>query len=115
MPFQPTNLGSQIRSTKQDLSRQQGAVPTPEMGGAAQKAKESALTWVRSGMRDANRDSNAPWFSGVQPFTELRMQAPQQFDYWRMKFTGATNMGMNFAPPPPMPEPGPAAETKEAK
>lgn len=108
MPFKPQHLGPQIRSAAQDLNRTFNGTSTVEFGGSAQRAKESALKWVASGMRDNLRDSAAPWYSGSQPFTALRSQAPKQFEQWKTLFTSETDMGHLFRPPPPEP-PAPAA------
>lgn len=109
MPFKPQHLGPQIRGAQQDLNRELNATPTPEFGGSAQRAKESAAKWVSSGMRNAQQDSAAPWYTGVQPFTQLRLQSPQQFEEWKTVFRTETDMGSMFAPPPPAPAAAPAA------
>lgn len=113
MPFKPQHLGPQIRGAKQDLTRELSATPTPEMGGSAQRAKESAMKWVAGGMNNPQQDSAAPWYTGVQPFSSLRMQAPQQFDQWKAVFRTQTEMGSMFAPPPPAPAPAPSAEPQQ--
>jgi len=112
MPFKPSSLPEQIAAARGIERQQVDAKPTSFSGGAAQRAKESSFKWTQSGIQNPAKDSAAPWFSGTQPFSELRFQNAQNFDGWKGKFINETDMGWKFAPPPPEPssEPGAPAD-----
>lgn len=122
MPFRPSSLPEQIRSNSGAF---RDAVDAPRNGiseGAAQAAKRSAYAWQQSRIRNPQRDSAAPWFSGTQPFSELVAQNPDSFKAWGDRYINNTDMGYNFAPPPPEPEPksspsaaGPSGPAGKAK
>jgi len=103
MPFKPSNLPDQIAAARQSERRSIDAPVTPFAGGAAQRAKESSARWTKSNINNPATDSAAPWFSGTQPFSELRFQNSKNFDGWKERFTSETDMGWKFAPPPPEP------------
>lgn len=101
MAFRSPDLPERIRAAR---GVQQGAIdasPTSTVAGVAQKAKLSASKWANSNM-DGPRDFAAPWFEGRQPFTELRAASGNAFGAWKDRFS-QTDMGYNFAPPPPEP------------
>jgi hypothetical protein len=103
MPFKPSSLPEQIAAARGIERQQVDAKPTSFSGGAAQRAKESAHRWTQSGIQNPSRDSAAPWFTGTQPFSELRAQNAANFDGWKARFLDETDMGWKFAPPPPEP------------
>jgi hypothetical protein len=108
MPFKPTSLPDQIAAARTQERRAIDGPITSFSGGAAQKAKESSARWTQSNIRNPQTDSAAPWFSGGQPFSELRFQNRPNFDDWKGRFANETDMGWKFAPPPPEPESAPA-------
>ena len=116
MPFKPTNLPDQIAAARQGERRAIDSPVTSFSGGAAQRAKESSYRWTQSNITNPQTDSAAPWFSGTQPFSELRFQNGKNFDGWKERFIGETDMGWKFAPPPPEPaaQPAPAADKPAA-
>jgi len=103
MPFKPSNLPDQIAAARQTERRSIDAPVTSFSAGAAQQAKESSARWTQSNINNPRTDSAAPWFSGAQPFSELRFQNAKNFDGWKQRFVGETDMGWKFAPPPPEP------------
>lgn len=105
MPFKPTSLPSQIAAARSQVNRAISAPVTSFSGGAAQKAKETSARWTQSNISNPQTDSAAPWFSGAQPFTELRFQNRPNFDDWKNRFSSETDMGWKFMPPPPEPKP----------
>ena len=110
MPFKPSNLPNQIAAARQTERRAIDSPVTPFSGGAAQRAKESSARWTQSNINNPATDSAAPWFTGSQPFSELRFQNGANFDGWKNRFINETDMGWKFAPPPPEPTAAPAAE-----
>ena len=107
MPFKPSSLSEQIAAAR-GIDRSQ-SIPTSFSGGAAQQAKESSYKWAQAGIQNPQRDSAAPWFSGTQPFSELRVQNAKNFDGWKGRFVNETDMGWKFTPPPPEPSSEPSA------
>jgi hypothetical protein len=104
MPFKPTSLPDQIAAARGIEQQQVKAQPTSVSGGAAQQAKESAARWSQNSIRNPSRDAAAPWFApGSRPFSEQRFQNQKNYDDWKGKFLGETDMGWKFASPPPEP------------
>ena len=103
MAFRPTSLPDQIAAARQNERRTIHAQPTTFSGGAAQRAKESSARWTQAGIRDPKTDAAPPPFSGQQPFSVQRQANARNFDSWKQRFTGETDMGWKFAPPPPDP------------
>jgi hypothetical protein len=100
MPFKPTSLPAQIAAARSIEREQVDANPTSFAAGAAQRAKETSAKWTQANIRNPATDSAAPWFSGTQPFSELRFQNSKNFDGWKDRFTSETDMGWKFVPPP---------------
>jgi hypothetical protein len=111
MPFKPTSLPAQIASARGVERSQIDAPPTSYSAGAAQRAKVSSYRWTQSNIRNPQSDSAAPWFSGTQPFSELRFQNGKNFDGWQDRFRG-TDSGWKFDAPPPEPEPTPQPQSQ---
>jgi len=108
MPFKPTSLPDQIAAARRSERQTIHSQPTTFSGGAAQRAKESSARWTQAGIRDPERDAAPPPFSGMQPFSAQRQANSRNFDDWKSRFTGETDMGWKFVPPPPEPAATPA-------
>lgn len=102
MAFRSSDLPDRIRAARGIERGSLDASPTSTVAGAAQRAKQSAGKWAQANIDNPRDDSAAAWFVGRQPFSELRMASGDAFAAWRDRF-GETDMGYNFAPPPPEP------------
>lgn len=105
MPFKPTSLPDQIAAARSESKQSTRTPITPFSSGGAQRAKVAAINWARSNVRDPMNDSAPPWFSGDQPFSQLRFDNEVNFSDWKGRFLGETATGYDFAPPPPEPAP----------
>lgn len=102
MAFRNDRLPDQIRAARRAESSSLNATPTFTSAGVAQKAKLTASNWAKANIDNPRDDSAAAWFVGRQPFTELRTASGDAFGAWKDRFS-QTDMGYNFAPPPPEP------------
>jgi hypothetical protein len=104
MAFRNQALPAQIRSGNDSRLRQLGQPPAGFSQGAAARAKVAAGKFSEG---DPGADAAAPWFVGMQPFSQIRAANQNVFNDWDDRFTNATDIGFRFRPPPPEPEPAP--------
>lgn len=104
MPFRKVDWGpALVAGNLEARAASQKAPPTASSGSAA-GAKVLAARWTkgREGQQPSET-SAAPWFVGQQSFSELRKANAGVFDDWDKRFSGATDIGYQFRPPPPEP------------
>jgi hypothetical protein len=105
MPFRFPGLPQAIIQGNLAAQSSKENVPPAFNQGSAAAAKVAASDWVKGAESQRPQVTSAPaWFTGRQPFSELRTANEDVFKAWGDRFSNATNAGFEFRPPPPEPD-----------